>query len=133
MSSPPNSRVAVVTGAAGGIGAAIAARLTADGFAVAGADVAEGADHRCDVRSEADVKRLRDEVTARLGAPSLLVNVAGVFFEHRITELPADDWDLILDTNLKGTFLTCRFVRSEEHTSELQSQFHLVCRLLLEK
>jgi len=52
--------------------------------------------------------RLRDEVTARLGAPSLLVNVAGVFFEHRITELATDDWDLILDTNLKGTFLTCK-------------------------
>lgn len=108
MSSPANSRVAVVTGAAGGIGAAIAARLAADGFAVAGADLADGADHRCDVRSEADVERLRDEVTARLGAPSLLVNVAGVFFEHRIPELAADDWDLILDTNLKGTFLTCK-------------------------
>jgi len=108
MNAPSESRVAVVTGAAGGIGAAIAARLAADGFAVAGADVADGADHRCDVRSEADVKRLRDEVTARLGAPSLLVNVAGVFFEHRITELAVDDWDLILDTNLKGTFLTCK-------------------------
>jgi len=108
MSSPPDTRVAVVTGAAGGIGAAIASRLAADGFAVAGADVADGAEHRCDVRSEDDVRRLRDEVTARLGAPSLLVNVAGVFFEHRITELTVNDWDLILDTNLKGTFLTCK-------------------------
>ena len=108
MSTPSESRVAVVTGAAGGIGAAVVARLAEDGFAVAGADVADGVDHRCDVRSEADVMRLRDEVTARLGAPSLLVNVAGVFFEHRITELATDDWDLILDTNLKGTFLTCK-------------------------
>ncbi len=108
MSARPDSRVAVVTGAAGGIGAAVAARLAADGYDVAGADVADGAGFRCDVRSEDDVRRLRDEVTARLGAPSLLVNVAGVFFEHRIPELAADDWDLILDTNLKGTFLTCK-------------------------
>ncbi len=108
MSARPDSRVAVVTGAAGGIGAAVAARLAGDGYAVAGADVEEGAGVVCDVRSEADVRRMRDEVTARLGAPSLLVNVAGVFFEHRITELAEDDWDLILDTNLKGTFLTCK-------------------------
>ena len=103
-----SARVAVVTGAAGSIGSAIVRRLAEDGFAVAGADVAEGAGHLCDVRSEADVRRLRDEVEGRLGAPWLLVNVAGAFFEHRITELSEQDWDMLLDTNLKGTFLTCK-------------------------
>jgi NAD(P)-dependent dehydrogenase (short-subunit alcohol dehydrogenase family) len=101
-------RTAVVTGAAGAIGAAIAARLAADGFRVAGADLLAGTRYRCDVRSEADVRRLHDDVERDLGAPWLLVNVAGVFFEHRITELDETDWDLILDTNLKGTFLTCK-------------------------
>ena len=103
-----SGRVAVVTGAAGAIGSAVAGRLAQDGFRVAGADVAAGADFRCDVRSEADVLRLRDEVERRLGAPWLLVNVAGAFFEHRITDLLESDWDLLIDTNLKGTFLTCK-------------------------
>jgi NAD(P)-dependent dehydrogenase (short-subunit alcohol dehydrogenase family) len=101
-------RTAVVTGAAGAIGSAIAARLADDGFRVAGADLLAGGRYRCDVRSEADVRGLRDDVEHDLGAPWLLVNVAGVFFEHRITELDENDWDLILDTNLKGTFLTCK-------------------------
>jgi meso-butanediol dehydrogenase / (S,S)-butanediol dehydrogenase / diacetyl reductase len=100
--------VAVVTGAAGAIGAAVTARLARDGHRVAGVDVAAGADHRCDVRDEAGVLALRAEVERTLGAPGLLVNVAGAFFEHRITELSVDDWDLLIDTNLKGTFLTCK-------------------------
>jgi NAD(P)-dependent dehydrogenase (short-subunit alcohol dehydrogenase family) len=100
--------VALVTGAAGAIGGAIVRRLADDGFIVAGVDVAVGADYRCDVRSEEEVLRLRSDVEGRHGTPTLVVNVAGVFFEHRVTELSVEDWDLTLDTNLKGTFLTCK-------------------------
>ena len=100
--------VALVTGAAGAIGGAIVRRLADDGYTAAGADVAVGADYRCDVRSEEEVLRLRSDVEGRHGTPTLVVNVAGVFFEHRVTELSVEDWDLTLDTNLKGTFLTCK-------------------------
>ena len=61
------------------------------------------------MRDEAAVVGLRDAVEQRLGTPWLLVNVAGVFFEHDVTELWRwSDWDLIVDVNLKGTFLTCK-------------------------
>jgi NAD(P)-dependent dehydrogenase (short-subunit alcohol dehydrogenase family) len=115
-----SERVALVTGAAGGIGSAIAARLAADGFRVACSDRAaadaesaasqiEGAaGFGCDLRSEHAVAELRDVVTAELGAPWLLVNAAGVFFEHEVTELSIAQWDQIMDVNVRGTFLTCR-------------------------
>src|SRR5689334_11490858 len=109
VESPPMpGRVAVVTGAAGAIGGAVAATLREDGFTVVGVDAAAGADAVCDVRSEREVTALRDRLADDPGPPWLLVNVAGVFFEHRIPELAEDDWDLLLDTNLKGTFLTCK-------------------------
>jgi NAD(P)-dependent dehydrogenase (short-subunit alcohol dehydrogenase family) len=115
-------RVALVTGAAGGIGSAVAARLAREGFRVACSDLdADGAKRTatelpgaqgfaCDLRSEAAVDALRDEVTAALGAPWLLVNAAGVFFEHEVTELSLAHWDLVMDVNARGTFLTCRAV-----------------------
>jgi NAD(P)-dependent dehydrogenase (short-subunit alcohol dehydrogenase family) len=114
------SRVAVVTGAAGGIGGAICRRLSADGFTVACLDLgaAEAASvasdlprargYGVDVRDAASVRSAADRVRADLGMPWLLVNAAGVFSIQRITELDELEWDRILDTNLKGPFLTCR-------------------------
>jgi len=119
-------RVAVVTGAAGGIGAAVCQRLAADGFTVACLDVREAdvaglaaglptsgggpasIGLAVDVRDAASVRAAGARIRAEIGSPWLLVNVAGVFSIQRITELDEAEWDRIIDTNLKGPFLTCR-------------------------
>jgi NAD(P)-dependent dehydrogenase (short-subunit alcohol dehydrogenase family) len=54
------------------------------------------------------VHQAGQQIRADLGAPWLLVNAAGVFSIQRVTELAEQEWDRILDTNLKGPFLTCR-------------------------
>jgi NAD(P)-dependent dehydrogenase (short-subunit alcohol dehydrogenase family) len=116
VTSPAGARVAVVTGAAGGIGSAVCRRLAADGFAVACLDVREPTTDglpgalgvSVDVRDAASVRVAGARIRAELGRPWLLANVAGVFSIQRITELDEAEWDRILDTNLKGPFLTCR-------------------------
>jgi NAD(P)-dependent dehydrogenase (short-subunit alcohol dehydrogenase family) len=114
------TQVAVVTGAAGGIGAAICRRLARDGLAVACLDVREQAASRLaadlpaargygvDVRDAESVREVGQRIRGDLGPPWLLVNAAGVFSIQRLTDLQEQEWDRILDTNLKGPFLTCR-------------------------
>lgn len=120
MTTSAGARVAVVTGATGGIGSAVCRRLAADGFAVAcldvdeadvkrqAADLPEAIGVAVDVRDAASVRAAGTRIRAELGAAWLLVNVAGVFSIQRITELAEAEWDRILDTNLKGPYLTCR-------------------------
>ncbi len=119
-------RVALVTGAGRGIGAAIARRLAADGHRVAVADAHGGRAEQAaraidpagkraaavmaDVSDAVSVSDMVAEVTNRLGAPSILVNNAGVISAAPFTELAESEWDRILGVNLKGQYLCARAV-----------------------
>lgn len=95
----------VVTGAARGIGAEAAAELRKRGADVVTLDVADGADVRCDV---SDLDRV-EAVFAELGPIDGLLNNAGVLMARKtIDEITMEDWDLVFDVNVKGTFLCSR-------------------------
>ncbi len=97
--------VAVVTGAASGIGAACAERLSAEGAAVATIDITEGVDHVLDVRDEAAVRAAFEAVLEEHGRLDSVVHAAGVAGGGPVHLLDAEEWDRVIDVNLKGTFL----------------------------
>jgi 3-oxoacyl-[acyl-carrier protein] reductase len=120
-------RIAIVTGAARGIGAATAKRLAADGMAVAVLDLDEAACAQtvseietaggkavavgADVSDSGQVKAAVDKVVAELGEPTVLVNNAGVTRDNLLFKMADSDWDTVLNVHLKGAFLMTRAVQ----------------------
>jgi len=101
-------KVALVTGAASGIGKATAVRLAEEGATVATVDIADGAEFRCDISDEQQVNDMMAAVLARFDRIDVLCNVAGVLRADHTHELKLENWEKILRINLTGTFLVCR-------------------------
>jgi len=116
-------KVAVVTGAAQGIGRAIAGALAAEGARIVVADLrgaegaaaayADGVGLTVDVADEGDVERMVAETLERCGGLDVLVNNAGLYasLEMRpFDAIPLDEWRRVMDVNVASMFLTCRAV-----------------------
>lgn len=99
-------RVALVSGAAGGIGSAVADRLSEDGAAVVRADTAgKDGDIHCDVTSEDSCAAAVAHAIDAFGRLDILANVAGIGSAATITDVDPDEWRRVIEVNLTGTFL----------------------------
>jgi 3-oxoacyl-[acyl-carrier protein] reductase len=112
-------RVALVTGAGRGIGAATAQLLAKEGAKVAVSDLDEGPAKEvagpigglaiaCDVSVREQVEKMVERTVKELGRIDVLVTCAGIIRDNLLFKMSDDDWDAVIDTHLKGTFLCAR-------------------------
>jgi NAD(P)-dependent dehydrogenase (short-subunit alcohol dehydrogenase family) len=118
-------KCAVVTGGGSGIGAATATLFAAEGARVAildcdlqhaervATEIRKSGGHAtawaCDVRSEIQVRRSVERVAQCFAAIDVLFNSAGTAIRRSVTDAEVDDWDRVLETNLRGSFLSSKF------------------------
>ncbi len=123
----PTPRVAIVTGAARGLGAATALRLAADGLAVAVIDLDESAAKTtadaiteaggrsiavgADVSDNDAVTAAVERIVAELGPPTVLINNAGITRDNLLFKMTESDWDQVMGVHLRGSFLMTRAVQ----------------------
>ena len=106
-----NNRVVLVTGAAGTIGAAVVKAIRRAGGRAVATDIAarSGIDHRLDVTSEADWRRVVKAITDKPGRLDGLVNAAGIVAVGTVEDLDFKIWRRVLSVNLDGAFLGCKY------------------------
>ena len=126
------NKVAIVTGSAGGIGRGIALKFAQEGCDVAVVDLnlkganetldevkklgREGLAFEADITNSSQIKAMVDKVIEKFGRIDILVNSAGTLFsvadqdKRSITLIPEEQWDRIVDINLKGCFICCKYV-----------------------
>ncbi len=121
-----NGRVAIVTGAASGIGRASAMVFAAEGARVLAADIDEPSGRetvarileqgheavfaRVDVSSETEIKQMAEDTVARWGRIDILFNNAGVVLVKALEETTEDEWDRLMSINVKAAFLAIKHV-----------------------
>ncbi len=125
MAKGHTDKVAVITGAANGIGQAFAKRLAEDGVHIAVVDLGDGSDTvklvqaagrdaiavKCDVASEQSVAAMAKEINGKFSHVDIVVNCAGIFPQQEFAAMTFADWRQVLSINLDGTFLvTSAFV-----------------------